>query len=276
MKTQLLKMGMALAVLLTCSLGTMNAQDNESPQYITVTTMHWNMDMDDFDMDEWKSVEKEYLEKVTKKNEYVIASSFHMHMFTNDNTELLYVQVYQNWDAIDKASDRNGELAMEAWPDQEARRAFFKKRNSYYSPVHSDEIYATVENVKPFQPQGDKNMITYVRKSKMAYPEDGSGKEITALEKEYFDNVIAKNKLIKGYYPYAHAWGADRTDFVEAVIVDNMGDLEKIREENNTLMKNYLKDEAARKAFWDKYNKYWTGVHEDYIYTWLVDLSKMR
>ena len=86
--------------LLLFSSTTVLAQ--ETSKYITVTTLHWNMDLEDFDMDIWKSVEKEYLEKVTSQNEYILGSSFYLHEFTPDNTELIYVGVYESWEFNDE------------------------------------------------------------------------------------------------------------------------------------------------------------------------------
>ena len=133
------------AVFAMCFNAPIFGQDDApaGPQFVTVTTMHWNMDLEDFDREEWIATENEYMDKVTRKNEHIMAASFYMHRITDDNTELLYVQAYDSWNAINLAADRNNELEEEAWPDKDARKAFFEKQNSYYSVHHSDEIYAT-------------------------------------------------------------------------------------------------------------------------------------
>ncbi len=75
----------------------------EDKQYlITATTLHWNMNNEDFSIDEWKAVEKEYLDKVVKKNPFIIGQEFLMHYFTADNTELILVTTYESWDALKK------------------------------------------------------------------------------------------------------------------------------------------------------------------------------
>ena len=134
---------MTIMLLLT---GITFAQEEEQkrPEYVAVTTMHWNMDYEDWDRDAWIAVEKEYLDKVTKKNEFIVGASIHLHQLTPDNSELLYVQVYNTWDDIDKAADRNGELAKEAWPDEEERKAGAKKAGKYYSGYHGDYIYSVI------------------------------------------------------------------------------------------------------------------------------------
>lgn len=264
---------MVMALMLLLCSAPLIAQEQARPQYVTVTTMHWNMNNKDFKMDEWKAVEKEYLDKVTMKNENVISASFYLHKLTPDNTELLYVQAYPNWEAIGKAAQRNAELAKAAWSDESARNAFFDKRNSYYSEKHSDEIYATLPNAKVMTTNPTKDMVCYVRKGHFKFGE-GTDEEFEALDKEYFDNITAKNEYIKAYYPMAHAWGADRTEFVEAIFLDSLADLEKMFDKDNELFEAHWKDEAARKAMEDKGSQYFDNTHGDYIYTYVAGLAK--
>ncbi|MBT8279174.1 MAG: hypothetical protein KJO41_09235 [Bacteroidia bacterium] len=273
MKTtnQLFSVIVVMLLLITPSIF---AQDQARPEYITVMTMHWNMDNDDFDMDEWIATEKEYLEKVTKKNELIIGSSFYLHLYSEDNTELIFVQSFANWEDIDKAGDRNAELSREAWPDSTARRAYFQKRNDYYSVHHSDEIYATMSGAKPVPTANTQDLICYVRRSHFAYPEDGTGKEFNMLRNQVLENVIHKNEYIKAYYPNAHGWGADRTEYLEAFFVESMADLEKMNARNGELFNEFMPNEEDRKAFGEKNGKYYTGIHSDSIYTYIAELAK--
>ncbi len=265
----------AIATLLLFNLSIF-AQDEAParPEYVVVTTMHWNMDYEDFDMKEWIATEKEYMDKVTKNNELVMGASFYTHRYTPDNTEIIYVQTHANWEDIDKAGDRNGELAKEAWPDEDARNAFFDKRNMYYADTHSDEIYATMSGAKLMGEAPKEDMILYVRKSHFAFPEDGTFEEFKELRDEHLENVFHKNELIKAYYPNSHAWGADRTEYVEGFMVDSMADLDEMFNRNGELAKEAWPDEAARKERGEKAGKYFTGVHGDYIYTLVSELVK--
>lgn len=250
------------------------AQDEsqEGPQYLTVSTWHWNMDYEDFDMDTWKAVNKEYFDKVTAKNELISGSGVYIHHFTPDSREILFVSVYKSWEDIDKSNERTEELIKEGWPDETARKAYFKKFNAYYSDFHSDEIYATMSGAKPTN-IGEGNIL-YVRKSHFAFPSDGSMEEFKALSKEYDENILMKNENIKGYYPNRHAWGADRTDFVEGYILDSMADLEKMFDRNTELIEEHWPDETARKAWFKKAGRYFTGVHGDYIYDVVKEFVK--
>ena len=105
-----------LALFLLLSFNSFSQEDTR-PLYLTVTTMYWNGDSD-MTMDEWKAGEKEYMEKVTKKNEHIRSAAYYTHLITENSNEVLYVQSYENWDAIDKAAARNSELEKKAWPDE--------------------------------------------------------------------------------------------------------------------------------------------------------------
>ncbi|MEC3906706.1 hypothetical protein VOI54_06725 [Tamlana sp. 2201CG12-4] len=262
-------------MLLLCFTTTVLAQEEEQKgsQYITVTTLHWNMDYEDFDMDTWKAVEKEYLDKVTAKNDHVMGSSFYLHQMTPDNRELVYVRVYGSWDAIEKAGSRDSELEKEGWPDEEERKAFMKKRNAYYSNFHSDEIYVTLPLVKPLE-DVSKDLICYVRTSHMDFPEDGKTDEIKMLMNENFEKLIKNNPLIKAYYSHRHAWGKDATEMIEAFFLDSMTDLDKLFEGLPALIEESWPDEEERKARWKTLNSYFTGVHGDAVFKFVAGLSK--
>ncbi|HJZ41673.1 MAG TPA: hypothetical protein VJ203_15000 [Bacteroidales bacterium] len=93
-----------LLIFLACDA---YSQSVERPEFITVTTFHWNQDLQDFSMDAWKAVEKEYFDKVTSKNEFIVSSLVLLHFFTADNTEIKLVSGYTSWENIEKASARS-------------------------------------------------------------------------------------------------------------------------------------------------------------------------
>lgn len=249
------------------------AQDDKT-YLVTVTKLHWNMDNKNFSNDGWIATEKEYLDKVVKKNPFIVSQEVLMHSFTEDNTELLLVTTYENWDAIEKAADKDDELVKAAWPDEKARKAYFDKRGEYYSHHHSDEIYATVPGGKIPKGNFDKDMIYYVRVSHFAYPKEGTDKEFTDLQKQFFDAVINKNDLIKAYYPNRHAWGADNTQFTEVFVVESLADLDSALNKNRELFRATWSDDAKQKEYNSKAGKYLTGVHSDYIYKSVHELAK--
>jgi hypothetical protein len=84
--------------------------------------------------DDWKVTEKEYFDKVNKKNDLILSSGYFMHYFTPDNSEIVMVNVYKNWKDIEMANVKSSELVKSAWPYETARNAFFGKQAKYYSP----------------------------------------------------------------------------------------------------------------------------------------------
>jgi hypothetical protein len=246
------KQYLLLLLIAICATGSLQAQEEEKrPEFLVVTTMHWNMDQEDYDFDDWKALEKEYLDKVVMKNELIAGASFFMHQFTEDNSELLYVQVFNSWNDIHAAAERSNELAKEAWPDEEARNAFFKKQGAFYSMQHSDEIYATMDGAKALSEMPTKDMTLYLQKRHFAFPEDGSMKEWEELNKAYQEN-----------------------EFLEAFYVDSLTDLDKMLDRLGELPEEAWPDEASRKEMGEKMSKYYTGIHSDYIYTYVSGLSK--
>ena len=246
----------------------------DRPKYVTVTTLHWNMDNENYEQKEWLAIEKEYLDKVVKKNEFIREQRMMTHYFTADNTGLLFVTSYDSWEAIEKASARSEALEKLAWPDEKGRKAFFEKREAFYDPMHSDEIYETFPGAKQPDFKSDKPLLYYIRKSHWAYPKDGTEKEFGELRNAYLTAVTNKNEFVKAYYPLIHGWGSNKTEFVEVFVMESLGDIEKSFARNTELDKASWSDDGKRKDFYKKYDKYFTGVHGDYIYTIVPELTK--
>lgn len=265
-----------LVIILLLMPRSIFAQDDapKRPEFISVTTNHWNMNKEDFKMSEWKVVAKEYHDKVTMKNEYIMGASTYLHNLTPDNTELLNVQVFATWDDMGKFGERNSELENEAWPDEAERKAFLRSLNSYYSNEHSDEIYAPIPGMKFMSENPSKDMVTYIRKSHFAFPENGTMEEFKNLRMEGNAGIIQKNEHIKAYYPNVHAWGSDKTEYIEVFFLDSLSDLDKMFDRNDELMKETFPDNEENKAKGKAWRSYFTGVHGDYIYTFIHDLTK--
>lgn len=262
------------ALILLSILTTSILQAQDETRIIVVTTAHWNHHLEDFKMDEWKTIEKEHFDNVTMKNEFIESSNVLMHYFTADNSEIKFVNVYTSWENIEKAAKRSNELAEAAWPDETTRDAFFKKQGKYYSNMHSDEIYSTVKGSIFMKEKATEPMVFYVRKSHMAFPEDGKTEDIIAMRDEFVANVIAKNDIIKAYYPHRHYWGSDSRDFIEAFVVESLADVETALDKNAELTKAHWPDEDKRKEFFTKMDKYYTGWHADYLYRHVPELNK--
>lgn len=260
-------LAVTMLILTLISSNTFFAQEEPKPVYITVTTMHRNLDSDGKD---WRKTEQEYFDKVTSKNDLIIGSEILTHYFTANSTEILHISVYKTWEDIERSSDKDDELIKAAWPDEKTRKAFFDKRRSYYTTMHSDEIYTSVPSVgdKQLKTDSKEPMTVYIRKSQLSM--NGQGKGL----KEFNEKVTFKNPYIKAYYPHRHAWGSDSREFLEAFLFDSFGDIEKAFDKDDELIKTAWPDEKARKTFFDEMNKAFTDLHGDYIYRNEPTMSK--
>lgn len=248
----------------TKSFGQVASSEEFKPVFITVTTGHWSDDPN-IDGSDWLKTEKEYFEKVTMKNDLIIGSGYYTHYFTPDNSEILFVSVYANWEDIEKANDITSKLIEEGWPDEAERKDFLEKQNSYYAPKHSDEIYASMRFTKPLKSDSKEPLIYYVKKNVLG--SGGSGYN------EYFQNVTMKNSFVKGYYTHRHRYGANSQDALEVFVFDKFSDIENSFDENVKLINEHWTDEAKKEEFFKGYNKIFAG-HGDYIYQNVPELAK--
>jgi hypothetical protein len=240
-------------------------------QFLVITRVHFNPNTE-FTVDQWKAHEKEYFDKVTQKNDLIVGTNVLVHYYTNDNSEVLFATTYRTWADLEKAELKNEELAKAAWPDETQRQAFFDKQRSYYTSEHSDEIRSILPNTKLFTATTEH--IYYVRTGRRAFPTDGKAEDFTKLMNEYNQNVTLKNSFVKGYYPSRHLWGADSRDYTEAYVFSSISDMEKSVEENEKLEKAYWPDEAKRKEFLAKIDKYFEDWHGDAVYKHVPELRK--
>ncbi|WP_304196767.1 hypothetical protein [Flavobacterium alvei] len=250
----------SVMLILTFILSTtICAQEEQKPVFITVTTMYRNLNADGKD---WRKTEQEYYDKVTSKNDLIIGSEILTHYYTANSTEILHISVYKTWEDIEKSADVSDELIKKAWPDEKARKEFFDKQRSYYTTMHSDEIYTSspLAGHKELKTDSKEPMIVYIRKSQLSMTGQGKGL------KEFNEKVTLKNPYIKAYYPHRHYWGADSRDFVEAFLFDSMSDMEKSSDKDDELIKAAWPKEEDRKAFFDEMRKSFTGLHGDFIY----------
>ncbi|WP_188220815.1 hypothetical protein [Flavobacterium pokkalii] len=263
-KNRILVFGSLIILTLLMSLKT-QAQEEPQTVYITLTTMHRNLDAD---KKEWMKAEQEFFDKVTSKNELIIGSDVLTHYFTENSSEILHVSAYKSWEDIEKAEKITDDLIMKAWPDEKDRKAFFEKYRSFYTPMHSDEIYVSVLEPKMLENPPKDPMVVYVRKSQTA------SRKLSDRLKEYNDKITFKNPFIKAYYPQRHYWGSDSRDFVEAFFFNSLADLEKSHDKEEELIKTAWPKEEDRKLFFDNLKTSFTGIHGDYIYLNVPSLAK--
>lgn len=264
--------GLFLIIFLTANL--VFAQEQQQDQlFVKVKTMHWTMELDDFSMEEWKSVEQEYHEKVIMKNEYILSSTVLQHHFTGDSSEIMFIMVFSSWNNIDLAIERTNELVRAVWPDKTDREAFLKKQAKFYANHHSDEIYTTLAGAMQLETT-DLPLMYYLRTSYLAFPDDGSDAEFQALLDEYNNEVTYNNEYYKAYYPQKHYYGSDRSEFIEIFCAETLASLEKGIAKQGELFRAHWTDDAAQEKYNGAFGKYLTGIHSDRIYSSVPELHK--
>jgi len=96
---------------------------------------------EDGDAEEFAELTKEFHTKVTNNNPHLKGYYMHQHAWGANAREISIVYVVETMCDIEAMLDAQGELSEKAWPEEEDRKAFFKKLNRYYTPQHSDVMY---------------------------------------------------------------------------------------------------------------------------------------
>ncbi|MGJ5642585.1 hypothetical protein [Formosa sp. S-31] len=247
-----------------------------APKFVTVTYLHWDFENGKLDIDGWKRVEKEYFDNVTSKNEFLRSSTFYIHRFSDDSSELVLINSYDSWEDINKANDRNKELEEEAWPLEQKRKEVLGNISKYYTAYHADEIYRTLPQIKPVSEYATVNreMFMYLRTWHFSKSGNGPDESFQQYQKLFLENVFNKNEFIKGYYGNVHAWGSDNTEFVEAFYIRSFSDYERMLLRNDELISQAWPDEAERNRIQDEYRAFFSGQHGDKLYVVVPEFSK--
>ncbi len=241
------------------------------PMYTTVTTLHG---VSGVDLNEWKATEQEFFDKVTSKIDLLVAHEVLISNIRNDFSDIKVINVFKSWDDIQKINRIREDLIANAWPDEEERKLFFEKQNSFYTNFHSDEIYTSTKFGFPVKDEvkksQKKSFAYFVQTSTLS---DDNGKDSYNDYIKYVKNVFYKNSLIKGYYPLRHSWGSDSRDFVEVFVVNSTKDIKNVIENNRVLLKELVPNDEKRKGFLEVYEK---GIlnRSNAIYVNIPSLSK--
>jgi hypothetical protein len=84
---------------------------------------------------------KEYVTNVHHKNMYVKGFYNMRHMWGANNRDQLDVFVFDSLGDLESSFAENGKLMEAQWPDEDARKAFFKTYNKYFTGKHGDYIW---------------------------------------------------------------------------------------------------------------------------------------
>lgn len=249
-------------------------QETDDQLYLIMSKNHFNLEKEDFNMDRWVELEKEYRVKVVNNNDHIENFVTFTHDLTDDSSEVIHLFVVKGWNNIKKMEDVEGELRRNAWPDREERRAFFQELNSYYTSEHSDEIYYVLP---PYTTDlsGTGELVVRFRVSHAKYPLGPVKNNKEIMEAITWSNkeVLPKNEYVKGHIPLSHAWGSSGTEYLQIWLYSSMDDMDKAAERMGEIMRA-AKTEEELKEWAALRDKYFTKGHADYLYTSHPELSK--
>lgn len=120
------------------------AQDSGSNSVFTIMTFKTTIP-EGGSRAEFAELMKQWTEKVTKKNDKILSERVMRHLSGSDSRDLVIVTEYASWNDVEAAQDKQGELVKAGWPDEEKRKAYNKKLNSYLGN-HSDEIFSEISD----------------------------------------------------------------------------------------------------------------------------------
>lgn len=228
-----------------CPVIAQESIEEDKPMYVTVTTLYG---VDGFDFEEWKEVEKEYFDKVTSKIDLIRSHEVLMSYFAPQFGEIKVINVINSWEDIMIINEMRVALIEEAWPDEEERKIFFEKQNSFYKSKHSDEIFLTSDYSKDLVKEAGQNrpFVFMMKNNILADTEDENSYENYS---KYVENVIYNNSKILAYYPFSHFWGDDSREFVELFVLDSFSDVEMSQYESNALLSKIVPKEEEREQF---------------------------
>lgn len=116
------------------------------------------------------------------------------------------------------------------------------------------------------QEEKKTNFVTQVT-TRLVIPDGMNESEFWDTQRELFDKVFSKSKLVVHYSIYRHAWGSEGLTIVETMEFANWNDIDTFRTvERRALMEAAWPDEAARKAFVKKWSSFLVPHHKDEIY----------
>jgi hypothetical protein len=266
---------LVVAILITSAFPeTLKAQSSDR-FYIKITRLNRNLNFNNASLEKWVELEKEYLNNVIRKNEFILQRDVLIHFMTEDNTEVLFIQKYKNWDDIEKAEKRNKELENNDWSDTLTRQVFFNYSEQYFDKNQSDEIFITSPGLKVDSNSAGKSLFYHLRVNHLAFPKDGTENEFIKLNEAFLKKSVYNNRFIKSYSPFIQVLGTNKRKYIEVTAVESLDDLENAFKIIDEFLYEPIKgEETKHKIFIDSYFKYFNGFHADYIYKSVPELKK--
>lgn len=121
---------MRLLVLFTLCFVSFSSLAERSGSYRVMTSHHWQIPQGD-SVEQALALSKQWRDKVLNQNPFLVKTDYLLRHQKDNRYELLAVYYYQDKDAAAKANGLMGQLIEKAWPDEQERKAFFARLQSY-------------------------------------------------------------------------------------------------------------------------------------------------
>ncbi len=215
---------------------------------------------------------KQYFNKVTMKNPYVLHEWHLRHLFTEDSREYVIIGEYKSLSDLVASEAKFEELEKAAWPDEKIRGTFFDKFDSYYS-YHNDKIFRAVEGLlKP----GEMATGEHVFNLQTWYMNNKPGNRRTerdSLSRIYFNNVNMKNSFELSHIHMTHYYTEDSREYVMLTEYKSLADITPGTTKMEELEKATWPDEKQRETMFKKFDTYFTH-HSDKLFRSLPGMMK--
>jgi hypothetical protein len=121
----------------------LSEEDRAAPHVYYVRTSHtaWPEDGEDKEI---MDMHAEYTKQVIHMNPLLLAYYPYMHYYGADSRDFVEVFVVKSLADIENSAEINNELVEAHWPDEDKRKAFFKRFDQYQTGWHADRIFQNI------------------------------------------------------------------------------------------------------------------------------------
>lgn len=114
--------------------------------------------------------------------------------------------------------------------------------------------------------QSAQSNVFIIQNREASLTTDGTMAEFDSLTHVYQVKVWDKNPYVISHKTVRHWWGDNNRDVISILELKSWDDITKVFEKNEELFEAAWSTEEARDAYYDAYDKYFTGKHSDEIY----------
>ncbi len=255
-------------------LGILHAQYNPDNHVVTISKYYLKAlsDVEDGSAEERKEVFEENAKKMNPLQERLISTMVLGHFWTGTSNEVLEINEWASMTDADASVRTTADTRKKAWRKDEDRVEFMSKFNKYWVGKHTDvsvlELNMDVLK-RPTRKYKENTIVTMVQYNlaPLSKVEDGSAEDRKEVLQNFFDNVVKKDDKVLSHMELTHYWSgsAGGPEGWPVIVVNEYATIEDAMDQDNSaLVEKAWPDEEERKAFFKKFNAYWSnGYHKD-------------